>query len=121
MPAIRKGENEYTAEEQKEAVRRMRTVSDAFYGPATQTGCHAFIEFCGLMNEFIKVCETTTKSGGDFMMTNTHNDQPLVMEDYQAMYLAEKLDCIFGPTIRANPQAKKAFERWLLEGQCEAL
>jgi hypothetical protein len=109
--------NEYALEEQLASAAKMRAVSSAFYGPATQTGCHAFIEFCGLMNEYIVVCENTARAGGDFMMANTHNERPLAMKAHHAAYLAEKLDCIFGPTIRANPEARRIFESWLLEGK----
>jgi len=109
--------NDHTRDEMEAAIRKMRAVSAAFYPAAANTGCHAFIEFCGLMNEFIKVCETTMNSGGDFLSANTHNEMPLKMESFQAAYLAEKLDCIFGPTIRENPAAKKVFTEWLLEGE----
>jgi len=93
----------------KEALRRMRVVSNSFYGPATATGCHAFIEFCGFMNEFIKVCEGTMNAGEDFLDSNTHNEKGLVMQPYEADYLAEKFDCIFGPTLRSDPKLKKIF------------
>ncbi len=115
--SIEEDDKPHTKEEMQECLRKMQEVSRAFYVPATRTGCHAFIEFCGLMNEFIKVCETTMADGGDFMMANTHNERPLVMKSYQAAYLAEKLDCIYGPTIRANPEARQVFEAWLLHGE----
>lgn len=97
----------------EDALQKMSAVTSTFYRAAQQTGCHSFIEFCGLMNEYIKVCETTMHNGGDFLDANTHSDKPLMMHDYHARYLAEKFDCIFGPTLRANPSAKAAFREAL--------
>ena len=99
----------HTQEAMEEALRKMTAVADAFYRPSTRTGVHAFIEFCGFMNEYINVCRTTMESGGDFMDSNTHNGKGLDMQVYQARYLAEKFDCIFGPTLRSNPKFKKIF------------
>jgi len=34
---------------------------------------------------------------------------------YNAAYLVEKLDCIFGPTIHSNPAVKAEFAKLLVE------
>jgi len=82
-----------------ESLARMRAASTAFYTAAVQTGCHAFIEFTGLMNEFIKVCHRAEEMGIDWRGANTHSGVPLPIEDYEIHYMAEKLDCIYGPSL----------------------
>lgn len=98
----------YNKKERKEQVAKMRKVSDAFYGAAANTGVHAFIEFCGLMSKFIDVCERTSQQGVDFNEANTHTGQVLAVEEHDVVYLAEKLDCIFGPTLE-DPKLRKVF------------
>jgi len=88
-------------EARAEALRRMRATSNAFYASAAQAGCHAFIEFCGLMNEYIKLCEEAEAAGIDWLLANTHTGQALPLKSYNVAYLAEKLDCIYGPSIDA--------------------
>lgn len=94
---------EYTVEQANEALEKMRAASHNFYNAAVKTNCHAFIEFTGLMNEYIKVCATMTAAGDtSWMSANTHSGVPLKMESYELDYLAEKLDCIYGPTMHAK-------------------
>jgi hypothetical protein len=95
---------ENTIEAAQQALEKMRAASGNFYFAATRTNCHAFIEFTGLMNEYIKVCERMTAQGDTSWMTaNTHSGLPLKMESYELDYLSEKLDCIYGPTMEATP------------------
>lgn len=70
---------------------------------------HAFLEFVGVASKFIDLCDAARKDGVDFRQANVHGDQALPMEAHDAAYLAEKLDCIFGPSLRANPDALKVF------------
>lgn len=104
----------YTEEELKEMVRKMQRVTSDLYPKLCATGCHTFIEFCGLMNEFIKVCEQAAQDGIQFPLANEHSGIVLPVATYNLMYIAEKLRCIFGPTIDANIEAKKVFARELL-------
>lgn len=104
----------HTRAEMDQAIAKMEQVTRSFYGPATRTGCHAFIEFCGFMNEYIQVCRVTMESGDDFLLANTHAEQPLVMKTHHARYLAEKFDCIFGPSLRADPKVAEIFLRAIL-------
>lgn len=90
---------------------KMHEASDTFYGLAQRTRCHPFIEFTGLMNEYIKVCRSSLGRGIDFAEANTHNGLALHMEQYEAAYLAEKFECIFGPTMRAHPKVHATFAR----------
>lgn len=79
--------------------RGMESVSHSFYFEATRIGNHAFIEFCGLMNEYIKICRMNMENGIDFTQANTHTGQPMIFAPYHAEYLLEKLDCIYGPSL----------------------
>jgi len=98
----------YSKEERDEAIRKMTAVSNAFYRGAAQTGVHTFIEFCGLLNEFIKICRAASERGVDFMSTNTHTGKALPIETYQAKYVGEKVDCIYGPSFK-DPEIFRAF------------
>lgn len=99
----------YSDEELREMITKMRLVATSFYPAAQHTNCHAFIEFTGLMNEFIDICERTRAAGIDFTLSNTHGEHALLVEDYNIGYLAEKLDCILGPTLRTHPEAAAIF------------
>jgi len=101
--------DQYSPVERRELLAKMSAASDAFYGTAASIGVHAFIEFAGLMNEFIKICQQSEEKGVDFTMCNTHTGRPLIIEHWHAAYLAEKLDCIYGPSLSENPAARRAF------------
>lgn len=73
----------------------MNRLSDAFYAHAIQIGVHPFIEFAGLMNEYIKCCRDAHEQGIDFANCNVHTGQHLPMESFQIAYVNEKLACIF--------------------------
>lgn len=52
------------ASEREQALRAMRASADAFYRSAVQIGVHPFIEFAGLMNEYLQAC-TQAHAQGD--------------------------------------------------------
>src|SRR3954469_5199638 len=79
----------------------MKAASHLFYSMAQATGNHAFIEFTGLMNEYIKLCVKSVEQGKDFTCANTHVGQSLPFELYPLGYLLEKIECIYGPWIAA--------------------
>ncbi len=107
----------YTQEQRTEMLRKMRATSSQFYELAIRTGVHSFIEFCGLMNEYIQVCERADKAGIDWVSANTHSGTALPFEDYNAAYLAEKLNCIYGPELLGNEKVRQAFISKLFEGE----
>lgn len=74
---------------------------------------HAFIEFNGLIAEWVKLCAAAAEQGIDFRYLNGHAETPLPMKAYQAEYFAEKLNCIIGPSLRADPGNVEAFKRAL--------
>jgi len=82
----------------EEILEAMKAVSHNYYREAIATNCHTFIEFTGLMNEYIKICERNLKQRGvDFTKTSVHNPgQPkLQIEDWELAYINDKLRCIF--------------------------
>lgn len=90
---------EYTEAEREEMLRKMRVASSTFYGLAANAGCHAFIEFTGLMNEYIKLCEEAHKRGIDFTLASIHTGRALPIEPHHIAYLGEKLACIYGASL----------------------
>ena len=86
----------------EELVAMMRAASDDFYRKACWVGHHGFIEFAGLMNKYIELCERARQQGLDFTETTVHGGgAPLPMEGHDARYLLEKLDCIYGRSLAA--------------------
>lgn len=114
---IRTDVQEHTSAELEEMIAKMNAVSSAFYGPAAMTGVHAFIEFCGLMKEFIVVCIAAREAGIDFTLANTHTGVPLPFAPHHASYLAEKLNCIYGPSLLANEHVRRTFIDVLFHGK----
>jgi hypothetical protein len=92
-------ENTHSAEELAAMIKQMQQASNIFYSLASRIGNHAFVEFTGLLNEYIKLCEAALAQGIDFTACNIHLGRSLPVEDYQAAYLAEKLACIYGPSF----------------------
>ncbi len=90
----------YSDSELNSMLLKMRQASRAFYIDAVRTGCHPFIEFTGLMNEYINMCEDALLKGIDFTETSVHGDgQPLPMKEHHRRYLNEKLQCIYGTSL----------------------
>ncbi len=87
------------SENRKEILKKMQLASSAFYNAAASAGCHAFIEFTGLMNEFIKLCREAEDSGMDWLNANVHSPIKLPFQPYHIQYLNEKLECIYGVTV----------------------
>lgn len=104
----------YSSDELKVMAKRMRMVTSMLYPELVQTSCHPFIEFCSLMSKYVDICERAAVLGIEFPMANRHTGMALPVEEHDLRYLAEKLECIFGPIIDANPKAKQVFARALL-------
>jgi hypothetical protein len=98
----------YSPEELQEMLRGMRAASSAFYRDAARIGCHPFLEFTGLMNEYIVLCERALEQGRDFTETSIHGSgQPLPMRPHHRDYIAEKLECIYGTSLEALTETGK--------------
>lgn len=81
----------------EEILEAMKAASSNYYREAIATNCHTFIEFTGLMNEYIKICERNLKQGVDFTKTSAHcpGEPRLQIEDWELDYINDKLRCIF--------------------------
>lgn len=99
----------YSPEELQRMVDAMQEISSQFYRAAASCGNHAFIEFAGLMNEYIKMCAATVKAGRDFTCANVHLGQPLEACAYNVEYLGEKFACVFGTTFDHYPMLAVVF------------
>lgn len=76
-------------------IQAMQCVVNAFYRDAVRIGNHPFIEFAGLMNEYISACREASAHGIDFTSCNVHSGHPLPLHAHQVDYINEKLECIF--------------------------
>jgi len=84
-----------------------------FFGANMGGEVHAFIEFNGLLGKYVEVCARCAAQGIDFRFLNTHTGQALPVAVHDMEYLGEKLRCIFGPIIDANPAAREALKKAL--------
>jgi hypothetical protein len=84
-----------TPEEREVALKKMQQASNEFYKAAVSIGNHPFIEFAGLMNEYINACRDAHNEGIDFSECNRHRGQALPLHPVRSDYLNEKLECIF--------------------------
>ncbi|EGK89276.1 hypothetical protein MicvaDRAFT_1754 [Microcoleus vaginatus FGP-2] len=82
----------------EEILEAMEAAANNYYREAIATNCHTFIEFSGLMNEYIKICERNLKQQGvDFTKTSAHcpGEPKLQIEGWELDYINDKLHCIF--------------------------
>ena len=103
--------SEERKEELEQTIAGMKAASSCFYSLATRLNNHTFIEFTGFINEYIKICENALTQGIDFTQASTHSGMGLPMKTHEAMYIAEKFDCIFGPSFRAQPECWETFAK----------
>ncbi len=94
----------YTPLEREAMLSMMQHTADLFYKLAQSAGHHQFIEFAGFMNEYIKICRSAHEQNIDFGTASV-----LPIQDYQAAYIGEKFDCIFGESFRQNPKLISEF------------
>jgi rubrerythrin len=105
-------QTEYTSEELDAMLDQMQEVAKRFYSGAVSIGFHQFVEFAGFLNEFIKICTKARERGIDFATTSV-----LPINSHHAEYIAEKLNCIFGPSLLESKELRDAFIDRLFEGQ----
>lgn len=84
-----------TAQEREIALVEMTQAADTFYRSAVRIGNHPFIEFAGLMNEYIQACRQAHAQGLDFSQCNRHSGHALPLHPVMSDYINEKLECIF--------------------------
>ena len=93
--AIAAREQVYSEDERARMLVEMRSTVNAFYVSARAIGNHPFIEFAGVMGEYVNACEQAQHLGVDFTQCNTHSGMSLPLPSFMRDYIAEKLECIF--------------------------
>lgn len=82
------------------------------YGQHIGSRFHAFIEWCGVMGEYLKMVKD---SGVEPCTLNTHSESTCAVPEHQLAYLAEKLNCILAPFLSsASEKNKQLFVKILL-------
>jgi hypothetical protein len=99
-----------TKERLQASIKKMQQLSSAFYAGAVHAENHAFIEFSGLINEYIEICKITLDQDIDFTKANIHCGQNLVYSGHNESYLREKLECIYGTSLAKKiiPESDRA-------------
>ena len=78
----------------------------ALYAAAANIGVHPVIEFTGLLRTYTAQVKAAVKSGVPLHeISGVHGDRVLPFTSGQAAYIAEKLDCIWGESLRQDAQA----------------
>ncbi len=100
----------YSKEERALMLKRIGELVELFYPAAVNTGCHAFIEFTGLLNEFLRICADAEARGETaWADANVHSGRHLPLPAFRHAYLSEKLECIYGAELFKNPVREEAF------------
>ncbi len=95
-------------EKRQQMLEQMDKLVETFYWQAFKIGCHPFLEFCGVMSEYLTVVKQAQKAGIDFTNMTAHSGFPLPIHPFNAKYLGEKLGCIYGPALQ-QPENRRAF------------
>lgn len=93
----------HSAEERERMLAQMQSVKDGFYAAAVRIGNHPFLEFAGVLHEYIEACRTAHFAGIDFTQCNAHSGVNLPLHGHQVDYINEKLSCIFTGRSVMNP------------------
>ena len=73
---------------------------------------HSFLEWCGVLREYLNMVQA---AGVDPRTLNTHTQVQVTIPQHQLDYMAEKLNCILAPFLRASiPGGRVRFCRILL-------
>jgi hypothetical protein len=91
------------APEREEKLRQMRAAQRAFYLSAVAIGVQPFVELSALIAQYIQLCEQTHKLGGDFT-----TGAPLTLQKQHGAYLGEKLQSVYGGSLRDCADARQA-------------
>ena len=89
-------------QELRDICSKMQSTSNTFYSGAVMTGNHAFIEFTGLINEYIKACYDAIEQDIDFTQANIHSGKALPLAPYQLDYITEKFNCIYSDSFKID-------------------
>jgi hypothetical protein len=93
---------DYSQADRAKLADKMEATTDGFYFLAAQIGHHQFLEFAGLMREYVKLCRASNEAGHGFSFGP-------VLKDYHAKYIGEKMGCIYGDELLKRPDLIKEF------------
>jgi hypothetical protein len=114
-PRVRKLRGRTMEENHKQdcvlALEKMKQASDAFYLAAVKTNKHQFVEFNGLLVKYIEILRKQFMAGEDII-----TEERVPMEFGDALYIGEKLNCIFGETLMSDAKVRGAFLTKLFPG-----
>lgn len=96
---------QHTPKQREQKLAQMRYAIDSFYSFAQVTEVHTFLEFAGFMSEYVKQCAKMHELGKDFV---TEPIELCESPEHAAAYIGEKLNCVYGPTLR-EPANLRAF------------
>lgn len=103
--------NENNREECARALEGMQQASNNFYLAAVRTNKHQFVEFNGLLVKYIEILRKQFMAGEDII-----EEEKVPMDFGDALYIGEKLCCIFGETLMSDPKVRGAFLTKLFPG-----
>jgi hypothetical protein len=101
--------SEYTKDQLLDLAHGMRDAANRIYPILVQCNVHPFIEFNGLMQKYVDICQNAARKGIAFPDLHEHSGEAVPVEAHDMLYLAEKLRCIFGPALDADPKVREAF------------
>lgn len=93
------GQSGRTYGQLRNCLTEMEAAVKIFYTLARNTRNHAFIEFTGILGEYVKICRASLEQGIDFCDASVHTGVPLKVSYFNKRYLAEKLECIYGAGV----------------------
>lgn len=88
--------NENSIQNNDIAIQRMKKIITDFYDQAVHVGVHPFVEFAGMMREYVQMLERLDEEGKCIFMNSVRP------RDYELAYLEDKLECIFGKGRRSS-------------------
>lgn len=98
-------------------ISTMSEIVSRFYFSAVGVRNHPFIEWTGILNEYIRMCEQALFEGVDFTACHIHASGGLPVSPMNTDYIAEKVICIFGNSVRNNRELFEDFMATVLEGE----
>ena len=102
----------------EECIKHMSEVKAAYYARAVHCNVHQFVEFAALHGEFIELCKENVEAGVNFIANGVLLTSPPKVHRF--LYIAEKLNCIFGDALAMMPEHyREQFIKILLTGEKE--
>lgn len=96
----------------------MRQITELFYTLCMKAEfpvkVSPFVDFASLMREYIHGCLSIARDGKDFRRAAVRREANAVLP-VDVRFISEKINNIFGPSIRESSETKEAFLRTLMD------